>query len=143
MNKSALQPAFLLTPMLHWSMYIEIHERFLLGRLLLSVIIRTSILFTQMHNCVPLLEHSNVCAGIPELPGTTRNYPELGGTGSSQGDQFIWVICQFKNKNNKQEPYIKIPMQKLGFLKAEPPTPRHDERRHSYQNSLLDSLNRF
>ena len=24
------------------------------------------------------LEHSNVCAGIPELPGITRNYPELG-----------------------------------------------------------------
>ncbi len=30
-----------------------------------------------------LIDHSSVCAGIPELPGTTRNYPELGGTGSS------------------------------------------------------------
>ncbi len=30
-----------------------------------------------------ILEHSNVCAGIPELPGITRNYLELGGTGSS------------------------------------------------------------
>ncbi len=26
-----------------------------------------------------VLEHSNACAGIPELPGITRNYPELGG----------------------------------------------------------------
>ncbi len=24
------------------------------------------------------IEHSNACAGIPELPGITRNYPELG-----------------------------------------------------------------
>ena len=30
-----------------------------------------------------VLEHSNVCAGIPELPGITQNYPELAGTGSS------------------------------------------------------------
>ncbi len=29
------------------------------------------------------LEHSNLCTGIPELPGIIRNYPELGGTGSS------------------------------------------------------------
>ncbi len=26
----------------------------------------------------PLIEHSNVFAGIPELPGITRNWEELG-----------------------------------------------------------------
>ncbi len=37
----------------------------------------------ETHAAGLLLEHSNVCARIPELPGITRNYPELGGTGSS------------------------------------------------------------
>ncbi len=32
-----------------------------------------------------LLENSTARSGIPELPGITRNYLELGGTGSSWG----------------------------------------------------------
>ena len=46
-----------------------------------------------------LIKHSNVCVGIPELPGITRT----------------------RDTSHKSEPYTKMPMQKFGFLMSEPP----------------------